>query len=412
MGNQRIDVTHVGSLPRTDALRDANKARLEAGGDLEGFSEILSDAVDQVVAKQKAVGITIPNDGEYGKSMSGKVDYGAWWTYSFQRISGADLVPSDPSLAPQPTLSEPGKIRLTSMGDRRDWVEFDEAYHDPTSGIHLSEGPPPVFPVATGPIAYTGQELVAQDIANFKAALAKNGFENGFITSVAPGSAARIGNTYYKTEEEFVWAWADVMREEYKAIVDAGLILQLDDPSLAESWDQIRPEPSVEDYRAFTKIRIDALNHAIRGLPAEQIRLHICWGSWHGPHTTDLEFKHIVDLILEANVGGFTFEAANARHEHEWKIWKDVTLPEGKVIIPGVVGHATNVVEHPELVADRIENFASLVGRENVIASTDCGLGGRVHSQIAWAKLEALSKGAEIATERLWGKGTTVSVAD
>ncbi len=192
------------------------------------------------------------------------------------------------------------------------------------------------------------------------------------------------------------------MREEYRAIVDAGLTVQVDDPSIAENWDQINPEPSVEDYRAFTRIRVEALNHALRGLPPEQVRFHLCWGSWHGPHTTDVEFRHIVDLMLEIDAGSYSFEAANVRHEHEWKVWRDVALPAGKKIVPGIVSHATNVVEHPELVADRIERFASVVGAENVVASTDCGLGGRIHPQIAVAKLAALGEGARIAGSRLF----------
>jgi 5-methyltetrahydropteroyltriglutamate--homocysteine methyltransferase len=212
----------------------------------------------------------------------------------------------------------------------------------------------------------------------------------------------RIGNDHYRTDEELVYAWADVMREEYKAIIDAGLILQIDDPSLAENWDQITPEPSVSDYLRFSQIRIEALNHALRDLPEDRIRYHLCWGSWHGPHTTDLEFTHIVDLMLQVRASGFTFEAANVRHEHEYTVWDNVKLPEGKYIIPGVVSHATNVVEHPELVAQRIERFAERVGRENVVASTDCGLGGRIHADIAFAKLESLARGAEIASARLW----------
>jgi 5-methyltetrahydropteroyltriglutamate--homocysteine methyltransferase len=188
------------------------------------------------------------------------------------------------------------------------------------------------------------------------------------------------------------------MREEYKAIVDAGLMLQLDDPGVAENWDMMVPEPSVEDYRRFTMLRIEALNHAIRGLPSDRIRFHLCWGSWHGPHTTDIPMRDIVDAMLAVNADHYSFEAANARHEHEWELWRDVKLPDGKRILPGVVTHATNVVEHPELVAQRIRRFADGVGAENVIASTDCGLGGRVHPQIAWAKLEALAEGAAIAS--------------
>lgn len=243
---------------------------------------------------------------------------------------------------------------------------------------------------------------MARDLANFRAALDTSGYDDGFITALSPGSAARITNDHYASEEEFIWAWADVLHEEYKAILDAGLTLQIDDPSIAENFDQITPEPSVADYVAFTRTRIEALNHALEGLDQDRVRLHICWGSWHGPHTTDLEFRHLIDLVLEANVGGYSFEAANARHEHEWTVWRDHRLPDGKMILPGVVSHATNVVEHPELVAQRIERFAGLVGRENVIASTDCGLGGRVHPHIAWAKLQSLAEGARIATERLF----------
>jgi 5-methyltetrahydropteroyltriglutamate--homocysteine methyltransferase len=192
------------------------------------------------------------------------------------------------------------------------------------------------------------------------------------------------------------------MREEYKAILEAGLVLQLDDPAIAENWDQINPEPSVEDYRKFTMVRVEALNYAIRGLPQDRIRFHLCWGSWHGPHTTDIAMRDIVEMMLAINAQAYSFEAGNVRHEHEWKVWQDVKLPDGKLILPGVVSHATNVVEHPELVAERILRFANLVGRERVIASTDCGLGGRVHPDIAWAKLEALAQGAALASRQLW----------
>ena len=222
------------------------------------------------------------------------------------------------------------------------------------------------------------------------------------MTSVAPASAARFKNVYYKTDEEFMFAVGEAMREEYKAIVDAGLILQLDDPAIAENWDMINPEPSVEGYQKFTMVRIEALNHAIRGLPQDRIRFHLCWGSWHGPHTTDIPMRDIVDVMLAVNCQAYSFEAGNVRHEHEWNVWQDVKLPDGKLILPGVVSHATNVVEHPELVAQRILRFAEGVGRERVIASTDCGLGGRVHPMIAWAKLEALAQGAALASRELW----------
>jgi 5-methyltetrahydropteroyltriglutamate--homocysteine methyltransferase len=397
----RIEVTHVGSLPRSPELIAANKRRKEEGRRFEGFDEIISQAVVDVVQKQKDAGVTIPNDGEYGHAMSGTIDYGAWWSYSFHRLGGTEL--REGALLSVVGGSSPGTdIRLSSFADRRDWNIFKDAYQDPTAGIALGDTAMEAFPFVVGPLTYTGQEEIRADIANMRAAMETAGFDEGFITAVSPGSASRIGNEYYESEEEFIYACADAMREEYKAIVDAGLILQIDDPSIAENFDQIVPEPEIEDYRRFTQIRVEALNYALRDLPADRIRFHLCWGSWHGPHTTDVEFKHIVDLMLSINAGAYTFEAANARHEHEWKVWETVKLPEGKVILPGIVGHATNVVEHPELVADRIERFAMLVGRENVVASTDCGLGGRIHPQIAWAKLEALAQGADIATKRLW----------
>jgi 5-methyltetrahydropteroyltriglutamate--homocysteine methyltransferase len=222
------------------------------------------------------------------------------------------------------------------------------------------------------------------------------------MTAVAPGSAYRIPNTYYERDEDFLYACAEAMREEYKAILDAGLILQLDDPATATSWDMIDPEPELADYRKFIMVRVDALNHALRGLPQERIRFHLCWGSWHGPHTTDIPMRDIVEIMLAVNAGAYSFEAGNVRHEHEWKVWQDVRLPDEKIILPGVVSHATNVVEHPELVAERILRFTNLVGRERVIGSTDCGLGGRVHPDIAWAKLDALAQGAALASRQLW----------
>ncbi|NRD25933.1 cobalamin-independent methionine synthase II family protein [Frigoribacterium sp. VKM Ac-2836] len=402
----RIETSHAGSLPRTPELIAANEARAlgEDGFTLERtpeFDALLTDAVVDLVRRQRDLGITIVGDGEYGKAMTSAVDYGAWWSYSFQRVSGLSLTGSD--IFSQPAVrSSPGDVRLTSFPDRRDWQAFHEAYTDPTSGIGTGSGATP-FPSTTGPLAYVGQAAIASDVANLKAGLEASGSTSGFITSLSPGSGARIANDFYATDEEHIWAWAEVLREEYTAIVEAGLTVQIDDPSIAENWDQINPEPSGEDYRAFTRIRVEALNHALRGLPPEQLRFHLCWGSWHGPHTTDVEFRHIVDLMLEIDAGSYSFEAANVRHEHEWKLWRDVELPAGKRIVPGVVSHATNVVEHPELVADRIERFASAVGPENVVASTDCGLGGRIHPQIAVAKLASLGEGARIASHRLFG---------
>jgi len=402
MSRDRILTTHAGSLPRPDALIAANHAR-ESGAmvDDQRFQDELSSAVKDVTRQQQKIGIDVPGDGEFGKSMGHRVNYRAWWSYSFTRLGG--LEPSGPGLyeAP-PKRSRPGEVVLTSFADRRDRTRFLTVYTDPEGGV--STGPrTATWPVCVGPVVYQGQDAIAADIARFKAALAACGIEQGFMTSVAPGSASRLTNTYYKTDEELLFACADAMREEYKAVIDAGLILQLDDPSIAENWDMINPEPAVEDYKKFSMVRVEALNHAIKGLAEDRIRFHLCWGSWHGPHTTDIPLRDIVDVMLAINCQAYSFEAGNVRHEHEWTVWRDVELPDGKLILPGVVSHATNVVEHPELVAQRILRFAQLVGRERVIASTDCGLGGRVHPLVAWAKLEALTQGAQLASSALWG---------
>ncbi|HKQ63983.1 MAG TPA: cobalamin-independent methionine synthase II family protein [Methylomirabilota bacterium] len=397
----QILTSHAGSLPRPDALIEANRAReTGVGADESRFEEQLRSSVAEVVRLQKQAGITIPGDGEFGKSMGHKVNYRAWWSYSFQRLGGLEL--GTTGLYDMPAQrSRPGEVVLTSFGDRRDRARFAAAYADPDSGI--TTGPrPALWPVCVDRLTYTGHAAIQSDIASFKAALQAAGVDEGFMTSIAPGSASRIANRYYKTDEEFLFACADAMREEYKAIVDAGLILQLDDPAIAENWDMVNPEPTPADYRKFTMVRIEALNHAIKGLPEDRIRFHLCWGSWHGPHTTDVPMREIVEVMLAVKCGAYSFEAANVRHEHEWKVWQDVKLPDGKLILPGIVSHATNVVEHPELVAERIARFANLVGKERVIASTDCGLGGRVHAQIAWAKLESLAAGAALATRQLW----------
>ncbi|MBW3067925.1 cobalamin-independent methionine synthase II family protein [Actinomyces sp. 594] len=395
---KQIRTTHVGSLPRTEALLEANAAHAAGTLDDAGLAAVVAEQTDAVVARQAEIGLTIVNDGEYGHAMTEKVDYGAWWSYSFSRFSGLELLDQLPERKPTPA----GKLELDAMTDRRDWVAYADAYSDPTSGIHLATRRPWVFPVVTGEIRYTGQDVVARDIAALTRALEGAGkpLSEGFVASVSPASAARVGNYYYEDDEAAVWAWAEALREEYRAITDAGLTVQIDAPDLAESWDQFVTEPSLEDYRRFSAVRIEALNHALEGIDPAQVRYHVCWGSWHGPHSTDLGFDKIVDLALSVNANGLSFEAANVRHEHEWKIWQDTSLPDGKYLIPGVVSHATNVLEHPELVADRIERFARLVGPERVVASTDCGLGGRVHAHIAWSKLASLTEGARLASAR------------
>ena len=241
-----------------------------------------------------------------------------------------------------------------------------------------------------------------RDIADMKAAMAAAGVTDGFLNAVAPGSCARFGNEYYADDEEMLYACADAMREEYVAIVEAAWCCSSTTRRSPRTGTRSTRRRAWRTTGASPRKRVEALNHAIRGLPADRIRFHLCWGSWHGPHTTDIPMADIVDVMLEINAGAYSFEAANVRHEHEWKVWHDVKLPEGKVILPGVVSHSTNVIEHPELVADRIARYAEAVGRENVVASTDCGLGGRVHPQIAWAKLDTLVKGAELASSQLW----------
>lgn len=397
----RIITTHVGSLSRPPELLALNKSRADGAADQAAYAASLAAAVADVVNRQRQVGIDIPNDGEFGKPMSAALDYGAWWNYAFERLEGfaaPDTIPES-----EHKKSTVADLSLTTFARRRDWQTFSEFYRDAASGLAGSAPARRVRrPVCVGPIRYKGQAQTQADIANLKKAMAAAGIEEGFITSVAPASFARGEDLHYKSEEEFVLATAEAMREEYKAIVDAGLILQIDDPSLPDNWDMIDPEPPLEEFRKFSRMRIDVLNHALRGLPEDRIRYHICWGSWHGPHTTDIPLADIVDLVLGVRAQAYSFEAGNVRHEHEWRVWRDTRLPDGKILIPGVVSHATNVVEHPRLVADRIVRFAQIVGRENVIAGTDCGLGGRIHPQVAWAKLAALGEGATLATQDLW----------
>jgi 5-methyltetrahydropteroyltriglutamate--homocysteine methyltransferase len=399
MSRDHILSSQAGSLPRPDDLIEANNARESGKTTDEGaFQKTLQAAVVDVVRRQKEIGIDVPGDGEFGKSMGHKVNYRAWWSYCFNRLGGLDLTGPGLYEGP-PKRARPGEVVLTSFADRRDRNKFLAVYKEEvTTGPGMAK-----WPVCVGPVVYKGQEAIKSDIAHFKAALKASGVEEGFMTSVAPASAARFANVHYKTDVEFMFAVGEAMREEYKAIIDAGLILQLDDPASAENWDMINPEPPVEGYKKFSMVRIEALNHALRGLPEDRIRFHLCWGSWHGPHTTDIPMRDIVNVMLAVKCQAYSFEAGNVRHEHEWSVWEDVKLPDGKIILPGVVSHATNVVEHPELVAQRILRFTKSVGRERVIAATDCGLGGRVHPMIAWAKLEALAQGAALASRQLWG---------
>lgn len=392
-----VKTTHVGSLPRTPELLAANTQL--AAGQITGqqFQEILERASAEVVTKQREIGIDIVNEGEYGHQTSGAVDYGAWWNYSFSRLGGLTQTNEDRWADSSVIRSEPGKIRLTTFTDRRDRNLFREAYEDPDSGV-LGNRNSVGNPVITAPLTYIGAYAARRDVNLLLKGLQANGMDasSGFMAALSPGSCARIKNQYYRSDEEVVWACADAMRQEYKIITDAGLTVQIDDPSIAESWDQINPEPSLEDYKKFIGVRIEALNWALKDIPTELTRFHVCWGSWHGPHTTDIPFADIVEDVLRVDARGYSFEASSPRHAHEWRIWYEYQLPADKVLIPGVVCHSTNVVEHPQLVADRLSRYVAAVGSERVIASTDCGLGGRLHSSIAWAKLQSLVAGAQL----------------
>jgi len=377
---ERILTTHAGRLegpPELTKLMGTVRDRREA--DPDAIEPRLREAIVYVLEKQAEAGIDIVSNGELGR-------YGYGLSYYGRRLSGLSsrkVKEGEPAWMAQRT------------GERLEFAEFyqDLGWTGPTERI-----------ICTGPITYIGDEEVRKEIETYRAAIeeANVPFEEAFMSAFAPGWLEHFfHNEFYDRDEEFVFALAEAMRHEYRAIVDAGFILQIDDPALPDTYDMFVPPPDIDEYRKFAMFRIDALNHALDGIPEDRLRYHICWGSWHGPHTHDLPLEHIVDLLLRVKAGAYSVEAANPRHEHEWKVWLDTKLPEGKILIPGVISHATNVVEHPELVADRIVRFAEIVGRENVIAGTDCGLGLRVHPQIAWAKLKALSEGAALASRRL-----------
>jgi len=392
-GANRILTTHVGSLPRPESLlelyrTDAPDAKLLPG---------LKSAVADIVKRQTEVGVDCVNDGEFGKAMRAAVDYGAWWSYVYDRLTGFEL---------RKEIAEKGRGAWThGSRERKEFAQFYAEDGGMGSAGQKGSSSSRMFGLAcTSPVKYTGHATTARDIQNLKAALGGSHGDDAFMTAVSPATLQILPNEHYRNREDYTWALAEAIREEYKAITDAGLILQIDDPAFVDIYDWwFSQNEDVAGYRKWVEFQVEAVNHALAGIPEDRVRFHICWGSWHGPHSGDVPLEKVVDLLVKVKAQAYVVEAGNVRHEHEWKVWRDVAkLPPGKILIPGVVSHATNVLEHPELVADRLIQYAGVVGRENVIAGTDCGLGGRIHEQLAWAKLRALAQGAELATKRLW----------
>ena len=388
----RILTTHVGSLIRPQEIKDHLLAMRGDDYDEAAHRASLTKCVAEIVRQQAEAGVDVVSDGEFGKGIS-------WSQYVLERLSGFERRFLDEG-APDPYAAGADRERFADF--YKDMDEVDARTSRSDGGAVKSES------ICTGPITYTGQDALNRDIENLKAAMDATDVVEGFLPVAAPASAIPDRrNEYYKSNEECVFALADAMRTEYKTITDAGLLVQIDDARAAVTYDRMLPTTGKEEFLKWLAMHMEALNHAIEGIPAEQIRYHVCWGSWPGPHTTDVPLKDIADLVLSVNAGAYVIEGANPRHEHEWRVWEDVKLPDGKMLIPGVISHATNVVEHPELVAERIVRLAKLVGRENVMGSTDCGFAQgpfhqRVHPTIMWAKLEALAEGSKLASQELW----------
>ena len=392
MASNRIFTTHVGSLVRPPKLIEfLRQIEDRQPYDQPAYEACLRQSIEEVVQQQADAGIDIVSDGEYSKGRN-------WAFYIHDRLTGVTT---------RSLTAEEAKDPMASVGGGQDRVAFPEFYaeYDRVSGLGKRLG---ARFVVDAPLTYSDFQ-VRRDIANLQAA-AKAKVAGAFLPVVAPASALpNAKNEHYADEKSLLWALADCLHQEYKTIVDAGLYVQIDDAFLPYMHEKMVPPMTHGQYRAWAQMRVDALNHALKGIPQERSRYHICWGSWNGPHAFDVPMKDIVDLMLQVNVGAYQFEAANPRHEHEWVVWRSVKLPPGKVLIPGVISHATNIVEHPELVAQRIVRLAEIVGKENVMGGTDCGFAQspfaqRVHPSIMWAKLKSLAEGAKIATRELWGR--------
>jgi 5-methyltetrahydropteroyltriglutamate--homocysteine methyltransferase len=390
-GTDRILTTHVGSLVRPpDLVEFLHAIEDRKPYNDAAYEECLRRSIENVVRRQAETGIDIFSDGEFSKGRN-------WAFYVHDRLSG---------VTSRALTAEESKDPLAAVGGGQDRVAFPEFYaeYDRISGLSKRLGSR--F-VVNGALRYSDKQ-VKRDIANLQSAAGKAGVKQAFLPVVAPASALpNAKNEHYPDEQSLLLALADCLHQEYKTIVDSGLDVQIDDAFLPYMHEKMVPPMTHAQYRQWAQMRIDALNHALNGIPQERSRYHICWGSWNGPHAFDVPMKDIVDLMLEVNVGAYQFEAANPRHEHEWVVWRTVRLPPGKVLIPGVISHATNIVEHPELVAQRIVRLAGIVGRENVMGGTDCGFAQspfaqRVHPTIMWAKLKSLVDGARLATKELW----------
>lgn len=389
---RRILTTHMGSLPRPSDLVELYR---DDAPDRKLLPRLKS-AIADVVRQQSEYGVDIVNDGEFGKAMRRATDFGAWWSYVYDRLAGFELRQEQASR---------GRAAWTfGSKERKEFAEFYAEDGGMGSAGQAGSSSGRMFGLTcTGPVKYTGHAAVQRDIENLASALGGAPAEEAFMTAVSPATLQILPNEYYKNREDYTWALAEAIREEYKIIVDAGFILQIDDPALVDIYDWwFSLNGDLAGYRKWAEFQVEAVNYALQGIPEDRVRFHICWGSWHGPHSGDVPLKAVIDLLIKVKAQAYSVEAGNVRHEHEWKVWKDTKLPEGRLLIPGIVSHATNLLEHPELVADRIIHFAQTVGRENIIAGTDCGLGGRVHPQIAWAKLAALAEGAKLATSELW----------
>jgi 5-methyltetrahydropteroyltriglutamate--homocysteine methyltransferase len=377
----RILTTHVGALQRPQEL---SKAMTERGEWAPDVLPELHAAVADVVARQEQAGIDVVDDGEFGKTL--------WMWYVRDRMDGIE-----------------GREWAQPLMKGRDRDQFPAFYAWADANASIFGYVEDTYfwssivtePVVTGPLRYK-PEAVQRDIANLKDALRDNPALEAFMPVVAPASIeVGLANEYYATHDELMRALADTIRQEYKAIIDAGFILQVDDAWVPAAWDR-SPEFDLDSYRRYARDSIEVLNHALDGLPEDRIRYHLCWGSWHGPHANDIPLADIADIMLQVKAGAYLIEAANSRHEHEYHLWEDVKLPDGKILIPGVVTHSTNLIEHPELVAERITRYTDRLGPENVIAGADCGFGSRIHPELGWAKLTALAEGAALASARIW----------